>query len=468
MEEVYRRFDAALAEGPSFVGDPFEPLHSPSTSQRELVTDAAQRLVERHGFAEDVVARLSDLLLFAPEKRLERLRPWELADQWKANRGDVLDLMFVATSIGILQLAWDLVCPRCQVSHEVAPTLGRVTPRGVCAACNAAYEIDLASTVELVFRPHRAVRLTENATYCVGAPARRPHVAAQQVLAPGEEREVTVNLATGDYRITGPRIGVPRICAASPVGWAGELAIEISDGGAEIRPAVGRAGAVVVKIINASDRDQVVRIESTAQREDAVTAATALAHPRFREFFSEELLPYGEHVSVSRVAFLFLDVPGRFSMLDDKGDAGSLAFAAKLDALAGEEAALRQGSIVESGSDLHQVLAFPSAALALEAGLSILKSATKAGIGLRAAVHEGPCIALTRSGKVDWFGDTITRGAALVEEAEENGVALSFRVADQREVLAIARASGRTAEPGEGASAGYRGRRVVRLQPLVV
>jgi eukaryotic-like serine/threonine-protein kinase len=467
MEEVYRRFDAALAEGPAFTGDPFEPLHSPSTSQREVVGDACQRLVERHGFAEEVVSRLSDLLLFAPEKRLERLRPWELADAWKADRGELLDLMFVATGIGILQLAWDLVCPRCQVSHEIAPTLGRVTPRGVCAACNAAYEIDLASTVELVFRPHRAVRVTDNATYCVGAPARRPHVIAQQVLAPGEARTISVNLPRGDYRVTGPRVVSPRVCAASQVGWSGELAVEVGDGAVDVRPAVVRAGEVVLRLANATDQDQVVRIENTAQRGDAVTAAVALAHPRFREFFSEELLPYGEHVSVSRVAFLFLDVPGRFALLEDKGDAGSLAFAGKLDALVAEHAAARQGSIVESSSDLRQIVAFPSAALALDAGLSILRGTEEAGFGLplRAAVHEGPCIALTRGGKVDWFGDTITRGAALVEEADENGVALSYRVADQRDVLAIARASGRIAEAGEGESIGYRGRRVVRLPP---
>ncbi len=369
MEEVYRRFEAALAEGPAFTGDPFEALHSPSNLQREVVQDACQRLAERHGFGEDVVSRLSDLLLFAPEKRLERLRPWELADAWKADRGDVLDMMFVATGIGILQLAWDLVCPRCQVSHEVAPTLGRVTPRGVCAACNAAYEIDLATTVELVFRPHRAVRQTDNATYCVGAPARRPHVIAQQVLAPGEERTVSVHLPRGDYRITGPRVTSPRVCAASQVGWAGELVVEVGVAGVDVRPAVVRAGEVTLRLTNATEHDQFIRVESTAQRGDAVTAAAALAHPRFREFFSEELLPYGEHVTVSRVAFLFLDVPGRFALLDDKGDVGSLAFAGKLDALVAEHAAARQGSIVESSSDLRPTVVIFRRPRALDAGL---------------------------------------------------------------------------------------------------
>jgi eukaryotic-like serine/threonine-protein kinase len=465
FEEVYRRVDAALSEGPAFTGDPFEPLHAPSDGQRSLVTDACERLVERHGFAEGMVARLRDLLLHAPDKRLERLRPWALADAWGEDRADVLDLMLVATATGLLALSWDLVCPRCQVSHEVAPTLGKVTPRGVCAACNAAYDVDLAATVELVFRPHAAVRATATATYCVGAPARRPHVIAQQALAPGEVRVVSVGLERGPFRVTGPRVSAPRELAASAVGFAGDLAIEVSAGGVDVRPAVVRAGDVRIELVNATDLDQVIRIESAAPRDDAVTAAAALAHPRFREFFSQELLPYGEHVSVSRVAFLFLDVPGRFQVLEKGGDAGVVAFAAQLDALVAGEAAARQGSVVESGSDLRQIAAFPSAAGALAAALAVLGGAEANGLGgrLRAAVHEGPCIALTRGGKVDWFGETITRGAALVEEANEGDVALSFRVADRRDVLAIAHASGRALVVTEGQSTGYYGRRVVRL-----
>src|SRR6185369_5561451 len=122
---------------------------------------------------------------------------------------------------------------------------------------------------------------------------------------------------------------------------------------------------------------------------------------------------------------------------------------------------------IESGTDLRHVVAFPTAALALDAALAIHHAVESSDLelSLRAAVHEGACIALTRGGKVDWFGDTVTRGAALLDETEEGGVAMSLRVADQREVLAIALASGRVSDVRPGASPGYRARRVMRLLP---
>src|SRR6185436_7861302 len=145
FDEVYRRLDAGLAEGATFTGDPFEGLHVPGPELSALLNDAAERLVERQGFGQGLVSHLRDMLLYAPDKRLERLRPWALADTWRQDRAEVLDMMLVATSTGLLQLSWDILCPRCQVSHEVAPALARVTPRGVCAACNASYDVDLAS-----------------------------------------------------------------------------------------------------------------------------------------------------------------------------------------------------------------------------------------------------------------------------------------------------------------------------------
>ncbi|HVY47916.1 MAG TPA: DUF5939 domain-containing protein, partial [Minicystis sp.] len=465
FDEVYRRLDASLAEGAGFSGDPFEPPHAPSTEEHARVADAAERLVDRHDLRPTLVRRLADLLLHAPAKALERLRPWALADAWREPRADVLDMMLLAAGAGLLTIAWDLVGPRCQVSHEVASSLRSVSPKGVCAACNAAYEADLASSVELVFVPHATVRATDTATYCVGAPARRPHVLAQQVLAPGEERAISVVLPDGAYRVAGPRIKTPRDVYASPVGWANDLGVEVQDDWVEASPLVVRAGPVVVRLANATDKDQVIRIESTAPRSDAVTAATALAHPRFRELFSTELLAYGQHVAVSRAAFLFLDAPGRFGLLEERGDAGALAAAARLDALVAEHAATWEGAVVESRSDFGQVAAFTSPARAVQAALAVVAAAQRdvPGLAVRAAVHEGPCIALTRGEKIDWFGDTLTRGAALLEEVAAGAVALSFRVAEDRDALAALHAAGALTDVVEGRSAGYRGRRVVRV-----
>src|SRR5262249_26317925 len=150
--------------------------------------------------ARDLVERLADLLRFAPDARLSRLRPYALADAWGASRPEVLDLFLHAADAGLLDIAWDLLCPGCYVSHEVKASLGGVAGHGACLACGEQYARDLAGSVELIFRPHREVRALSTEVYCVGSPARRPHVLLQQVLAPGESRHVTVDLPRADLR----------------------------------------------------------------------------------------------------------------------------------------------------------------------------------------------------------------------------------------------------------------------------
>ena len=316
------------------------------------------------------------------------------------------------------------------------------------------------------------MRATANATYCVGAPARRPHVLVQQALAPGEDRAVAVFLPRGEYRGAGPRIEAPCDVTASPAGYRAELAITMSARGLEVRPAVAQTGLVVLRLSNQTEHEQLVRLETVALRDDAVTAVAALAHPRFRELFSGELLPYGQHVSVSRAAFLFLDAPGRFGLLDRKGDAGALAIAGKLDELVALEAARREGSVsVESAAETPASPRVPvGRARAAGGGARHRQRRARRGRSRRRPPRRGwleACIALTRGGKVDWFGETVTRGLSLLDEVESGGVALSFRVADDRDALAVLRRGRVRARGGRGLGRSGSAHRRVAARPHV-
>src|SRR4030095_14369690 len=51
------------------------------------------------------------------------------------------------------------------------------------------------------FRPNALIRKMDVKNYCVGSPERTPHVVAQQLLAANTERELTVALEPGNYRL---------------------------------------------------------------------------------------------------------------------------------------------------------------------------------------------------------------------------------------------------------------------------
>ena len=417
------------------------------------------------GFDAAIVARLTSLLCHGPAQLLERIRPYALADAWSTDRDETLDLCLNAANVGLLDLAWDLICPKCMSPHESTPSLGGVEPTGSCTPCAASYERDLSDSVEMVFRPHPEVRGIRPATYCAGAPALRPHVFAQQRILPAETRTFTMALPAGDYRVARARGPSSWDFTASTVGFLAECAVDLDADVVVARPGVVRAGDVTFSVTNLTEHEDVVRIEIPGLRKDSVSAATAMTLPQFRDFFSKELLAEGQHMSVRRMAFLFLELEGDAGLFQERGDAGAWAAFHALDIIVDEQLRLLRG--VRAPSSLGSyATAFGTTAAAITAALSILASAREAAaipVPLRAGVHEGPCIALTRGGITEYFGKTVHRGLALLGDAPSGGLAMSVAVAADRATAQIVHASKATSEVIATRSGPYRGTRVTRL-----
>jgi hypothetical protein len=80
--------------------------------------------------------------------------------------------------------------------------------------------------------------------------------------------------------------------------------IDLSPGHPPAPPAALRAGNPVVIVNNEHDRELVIRVERTASRGDALTAARAASLAQFRELFPGEVLAPGQLATVSMVTFL--------------------------------------------------------------------------------------------------------------------------------------------------------------------
>ena len=329
LDRFYKHLDSVIRAGGH--ADPFEPPHAASPEQRRTVSDVCARL-HGEGFDPAIVEKLAMHLLAAPDGVIGTLRPYELADAWGADRAQVLDVMMHAAHEGLLEAAWDVVCPRCMLAHESLRELAQVTRVGTCKACASSFERDLRESVELVFAPHPSIRPLERATYCAGAPALRPHVLAQQVLDPGEERSITLVLPRGTYRIAGSTAKVTAELVSSAVGFETTVTASASGERIEGRPSIVQAGRVTVILRNETEHEETMRIEIPGARVDGVSASTAMTHPSFRELFSGQLLAHGEHVRVSQLAFLFVELIGREALFERLGDAAACAELTRLDA----------------------------------------------------------------------------------------------------------------------------------------
>jgi hypothetical protein len=111
------------------------------------------------------------------------------------------------------------------------------------------------------------------------------------------------------------------------------------------------------------------------------------------------------------------------------------------------------------------VVAFPTALRALRAALSLRKRIQASPLSAPVAIagHDGRCLALTREGKAEFFGETLHRGHLLLGDCPPGGVALRASFAADRSVAVAMHESGMKVSVGSSHAGPYKGRRVTVL-----
>ena len=392
-----------------------------------------------------VVERLGDLLGHAPAPDVARLRPLALARRWGLDPDAVVAACLHGAGEGLLVLLWDILCPVCRLSCAIEDTLRAVRDHAHCPACHLDFALDFAGSIELVFRAHPEIRAADTATYCVGGPGHSPHVLAQVRVAPGERLELDLSLPEGTYRLRGPQLPWSVDFRVRATTATCRWDIDLSRGLDPDRPRSLGAEGQVLTLSNDCGRELLVRVERTAPRDDALTAARAASLPLFRELFPGEVLSPGQLVSVAAVTLLVTDLERADRLYEELGDAR--AFVA-ID----EHFRLLEGCIHREGGTLIKtvgegvVAAFEDPAAAVRAGLDLPtvlmgQEATR-GLRLRVAIHRGRALAATRDDHLDYFGATACQAAELLRRADGGELLLTRAVATDPGVAALLRERG--------------------------
>jgi eukaryotic-like serine/threonine-protein kinase len=432
LDRVYRRIDAALTgklgERPI---DPFEEAPPLSGARRRRLDQLLDVLVDR-GVDPGVAERLGDFLARGPSQEVSRIRPLALARRLGLDPDQVVSACLIGAREGLLVLLWDLLCPVCRIPSEVKDTLRLLKEHGRCEACNLDFELDFASSVELIFRAHPEVREADTATYCVGGPAHSPHVVAQVRVAPGERVELDLALPEGTYRLRGPQLPYTIDLRVQPSAAERRATLSLTAGPAPDFPRALRAGGQVIALSNDFAHEVVVRVERTAGRDDALTAARASSLALFRELFPGEVLTPGQLASVANVTLLATDLEGAADLYMELGDARAFAVIhehlRRLD-----ERIRREGGAVIKTLGEGVLAAFDQSAAAVRVGLD-LHAPPEPGPGssdlrLRVAIHRGPAMVTTLNDHLDYFGATVNQAAQLLRHARGGDLILTQPVA---------------------------------------
>jgi serine/threonine protein kinase/class 3 adenylate cyclase len=404
---LYHRLDDYLTgmKSNESVTDPFGSKKSMSPTQFKLLERRFLAALDgQAGIDPRVVESLQQYLRFASDLDVARIRPLALAERLELDGQQVVHACLLLAREGVLILLWDILCPTCQIPSEVQETLKSLQNHGHCEACQTDFQLDFANSIELVFRVHPEIRTVETRTYCIGGPAFHGHVALQVRLAPGERFHSELALSDGEYRLRGPQLPYVMTVRVSPSSRIPSLDLELKLAPTSFVPPPLQSGTQVLTLQNASPRPMQVRLERTASRHDALTAAAAARLPAFREWFPREVLSPGQMVSLTTVTLMggrFSGVAQAYMSLGDVAASNQL-----LDAF-GEVAKQLEafgGTILKTMND--QFVAVLPTPLAAIKGATQLFHPPLLSFPLGVVIHQGPVMVATLQERLDYYGRT--------------------------------------------------------------
>jgi class 3 adenylate cyclase len=184
----------------------------------------------------------------------------------------------------------------------------------------------------------------------------------------------------------------------------------------------------------------VVRIERTAPRSEAVTAARASAHALFRQLFPGEILTPGQLVSVSTTTFLV-------TRLLDSGDFYTALGDAKAFALMHEHFRILDDCIRKEGGALVKTVgegvlavfndAVAAVRTALELWNALASSSNTSSLRLGVALHRGPAMVATLNDHLDYFGTTVNTAWQLLAFGQVGEIIATSAVTADGQVAAL-------------------------------
>ncbi len=423
---VYEKIDEYLQSNSSkSVVNAFAATKLMTREQKRRLTERFDRIrASTQAIDPKVVDTLEQYLEFASDLDVARLRPIALAERFELKPEEVVEVCLLAAREGALILLWDILCPTCRIPSDVKETLKGLADHGHCEACNADYELDFAKSIELIFRAHPEIRVSETRTYCVGGPAFSSHVAAQLRIQADERLNVQLRMSDGQYRLRGPQLPYVIDFRVAANGRVGRWDIDLARPAAKQDVPTLRSGEQVLSILNSLSDPRQIRIERLASRADALTAADAARLPAFREWFPDEVLSPGQMVSLTTVTLLGCQIANAVQLYASLSDQAACAQILKHLQSMASIVASNSGCVIKTMNDgLNTV--FPSTSNAAAAATQIAKASAEWGVSIRQAIHQGSAIVATINDRLDYFGETPQYLEELLRSSQPNELWMS-------------------------------------------
>lgn len=439
FSNAFLKYDRMVKTGQTTASTFGKPRLAPGGKARLI---AYQNNLLNTGSDPALISRLIETIEQADDLVASRLRPYELADYWQADRKTVLELFLRATRAGLLNFRWDILCPLCRTAKSTSESLSDLKAEVHCESCHIDFRANFERSVELTFRPNEAVRVAPALEFCIGGPQNTPHVVYQKLLDAGESVTAQLTLEPGRYRLRAADLSGGQFLYADPEGVS-TLDLEPDSGGwPDDEPHIALTPALT--LTNPLDHTHLFLLERMAWSDQSVLAAEVIVLQQFRDLFSREALRPGEQISVGSLAVVFTDLRNSTRMYRQIGDAPAFGRVMEHFDLLKQAVAEQNGSIVKTiGDAVMAVFRNPTEALRATMSAQLaLKNTFGDALALKAGIHFGPAIAVTLNERLDYFGTTVNFASRLEKLSEGKDIILSETVYGDPEVQEFLKTNG--------------------------
>jgi class 3 adenylate cyclase len=408
-----------------------------------------------------VVSRLETLIRTDDDAALFRINPFTFANQRGLEQDEAIDLFLHATALGMFEMDWLLICPRCACAVESFARLRAVLRRFRCPECHNEYEAAMDDFIAIYFsvspqicaiRYHRpetldpfdymfafkGVREGRRPDGQLYVDSVRSALRGLSYLEP--EGTATFAFEAAEGTLSGissdTDAGFVLRVGAEAISEPQRLRLTYLGTGYQPDEAVVAPGPVALEVANPTSRRGILAILQAAPGEDDaplrfdpyLTGKHLLTSQTFKSLFRSEVVGGAHGLAIRDIALLFTDIRGSTALYQRIGDLNAFQLVQQHFDLLRETTVRRGGAIVKTIGDAVMA-AYPDAALAMRAALD-MRSAIELfnadqperSVLLKIGIHHGAAIAVTLNDELDYFGQTVNIASRIQEMADASEI----------------------------------------------
>ena len=416
-----------------------------------------------------LISKLESLIRTGDDRALFRINPLTFAAERNIAEAEAIDLFLHATSRGLFEMDWLLVCPMCACIVRSFGSLRTLEKHYRCALCRTDYEAKLDDYITVTFTVSSKIRPIpfhnpedlDAWDYCFEC-----RVMPDGLTPDGESWAAIFKAATRDVRFLPPhstaRIDIEAGCGTL-IGWdfdadagfeiavAGEpasapqsMTIQYHEKSCE--PADGRIapGAIALEIRNASGRRRLVGVSVIPEGfshphlhfRPFLTGKRLLTSHTFRTLFRSEVIRASEGIGVKEITLLFTDLKGSTALYDRIGDLNAFSLVQQHFDRLQDVTVANNGTVIKTIGDavmaafLNPLDAVRAAVAMLDEMEAFNRDHSDRLLILKIGLHKGASIAVTLNDRLDYFGQAVNIAARIQSLAQAEEIYLSQEIHD--------------------------------------